>query len=372
MWRPALIAVVLLAAAAPGASADSSFTQFGQGWQPLVPDRASALIVSGAVHVDRDGGEVSVSVADPEGGDRRVTITVPGGKRLRRGVYTDAEARGGCQSVEARAEVRDVALAPDGTPTRLWLLYEDRCRDMTMVYGEVRVNMPAPAAVPSIVRWGAQDRGAHGAAVPVTFSGQVTGVRVTGSAAAQFPIAEDGCSGQATPTCQVWVRFRPRGSGTRRAALTATLADGTTRAVPLQGFAHGGRTSATIDGKRLAPPAAKISAVVSFDGVRFEAHGRDTRWDVSFRPPAGRRLIVGRHYVMSRTAAQPELKLVRNGLECEPASASFTITTLRGRGEPTAFGATFSLRCRGQKKTIRGRVGWRERDRTKPAPWIAR
>lgn len=375
---PAL-AVLALAAAAPSAHAatESSWAYFGQGRQPLDSDRVSAEAALGPVDVERSSGTLEISR-----GITRLQITPRDRTRVRRGVYVNGrnatvELKGGCgDPVEARAEVREVAYGRDGKPNRLHVLFEHRCLDDVLTYGEARHNVKAPdapvSAVPAIVRWGALDRGARGAAVPVTLTAP-GGARVTSiQAGGPFPVVEDGCGGQtlaAGATCTVWVAFHPSRPGTHRSRLTATFAGGATRRVPLQGFVYGGRTSFTLDGRTLRPPQAAITVVPAFGGFRVQAVTRDGRLQASFEGPGERRLRRGR-YVLSTRRDSPELEAGADGLVCQPRSGSFTITHLRldRAGSPLEVGARFRMRCENGTRT--GSIGWRAGDRTERASWI--
>ena len=94
MWRPLLLAAVLLRpSGARGRARRSSprSRMFGQGWQPLDSDRASALRRprTGARGAPRERHR-SLSVPDPEGGDQRVDDRrCRAGSGCERGVYDD-------------------------------------------------------------------------------------------------------------------------------------------------------------------------------------------------------------------------------------------------------------------------------------------
>jgi hypothetical protein len=370
MRRVLLIVVSSLLAAAPAAhAAESSWATFAQGRQPLDSPRVTDEVAVGPIDVERSGGMLEVSH-----GLLRLQIAPRDRTRVRRGVYVNGanasvELRGSCgDPVEARAEVRDIAYGRDGKPTRLHVLFEHRCIDDVLVYGEARHNARGPAgATPSIVRWGSLDRGADGAAVPVTITAAAVAAAKTSG---PFRIVEDACSGQAVAGCRILVAFNPPRPGTHRGRLTVTHTDGTTRAVPLQGFVYGGRTRFTLDGRTLAPPRAALTVVPAFGGFRVKAATRDGRLEASFEPADERRPLRRGSYTVSTRAGSPELEAGVDGLVCQPRSASFTITHLRTarNGAPLEFGARFRMRCENGTRT--GSVGWRAGDRAPRAPWI--
>lgn len=370
MRRVLLICSSCLLLAAPAeAATESSWASFAQGRQPLDSPRATDEVAVGPIDVERSGATLEVGR-----GDVRLEITPRNRQRIKRGVYVNGrnanvELRGSCgHPVEARAEVRDIAYARDGKPTRLHILFEHRCIDDVLVYGEARHNARGAAGVtPSIVRWGSLDDGANGAAVPVTIIGAaVTATKTTGP----FRIVEDSCSGQAAAGCRVFVAFNPPRAGTHRGRLIVTHADGATRAVPLQGFVYGGRTSFTLDGKTLAPPQAALTVVPAFGGFRVKAATRDGRFEASFQPADERRRLRRGSYVVSTRNGSPTLQAGVDGIVCQPRSATFTITHLRTdrNGGPLEFGARFRMRCEGGTRT--GSVGWRAGGPATRAPWI--
>lgn len=61
------------------------------------------------------------------------------------GIDVSGDGRG-CNEIEGRFDVRDIAKNAAGEITRLWVLYEQHCEgDPAALFGEVMVNVPLPA-----------------------------------------------------------------------------------------------------------------------------------------------------------------------------------------------------------------------------------
>ncbi len=176
--------------------------------------------------------------------------------------------------------------------------------------------------------------------MPITFNVPVAKAQASGP----FVVVESGPS-------QVWVALRPKGTGTQRGRLVATMADGSTRSIPLRGFVDGGRTGMRIGKQRVAPPGGGIVVEHQTDQIRFGATNDDRRWFIELE---GRGLRQG-------TTRTEGLKIARNGLQCTPASSRFTITQLRfKRGHISNFEVRFTQRCR-SGPTLTGTASWRAR-----------
>jgi hypothetical protein len=153
----------------------------------------------------------------------------------------------GC-GTEGRFEVKDIAVGQDGVPTRLWIVFEQRCDShQGRLFGEVRIGVPPDSPVlvtPSIVRWPTSYYGLPGLAVPVNVFASVpvtfTSASVIGADATSFPISADQCSGQAIAaggSCSVSIGFDASTLGDHEATLRLVDSVGTTYEVALQGSA---------------------------------------------------------------------------------------------------------------------------------------
>jgi hypothetical protein len=108
----------------------------------------------------------------------------------------------GCNTLDGRFEVMDLATGSGGRIERLWIVYEQHCSGGPYaLFGEVRVGEPEPggalALEPSVVRWPGGDAGRPGAAVPVTVratgSATVGRASITGAGADAFQVTRDDC-----------------------------------------------------------------------------------------------------------------------------------------------------------------------------------
>src|SRR3954447_6705908 len=346
----AAFAAGCLAAPPAGAVTTTSMTMFQNGLvaagQQHVFTPANAAITVGG-----DGHRVVVE-ANSASNYYTVELVGPPGQALQPGVYTvtrrtamtapalrtDAEGHG-CSWYTGRFEVKDIELAPTGAVQRLWALYESHCEASASgpTFGEVRYAAPRPgdgiATTPAVLRWPGTDVGASGPDLPLVVSAAYRGATlgqasVTGPAASDFPLRADGCSRQAVGaggSCQMAIGFAPTAPGPRTATLHLVDTSGNVRDVPLQGFAHGGTTSATITsdaghpaGKGFAGSFTPANARFSIDGNSWGifAHltpAGDPGFDISFLPNHPQVLAPG-HYTVASGAM---LDVRREGRQCD-------------------------------------------------------
>lgn len=418
--RGALFAAFVVALLPVGAQADtsrSSVTMFsdagdyiGGGQQRLFDSDTARVSVSGTATY------LTVNVSGGTRGDSyAMDFAAPSGQALGPGVYDGAQRASfraatrpgidifgdgrGCNQDTGRFEVRDLAVGPNGVPTRLWIVYEQHCEgSAAALFGEVRVGEPAAGAglvEPTVTRWPPGDLGETATAVPVTVVATgpavISAVSMGGVNPGDFPIRVDECSGQrlaAGAVCQVWVRFVPSDVGARSAILRATLADGTREAAVLQGFAYGGRTRVVLhsepgdyigDGLDYSYTPANAAINATSPGLRghvaFSINGGDaSRWTADFAAAGGDILAPGR-YDATRypfNGSGPGLDVGGNGRGCNTLTGNFTVTdaAFSSDGSVKSFGASFEQHCDGNTPTFTGLFEFRAGDTTSPAPWM--
>jgi hypothetical protein len=141
---------------------------------------------------------------------------------------------------------------------------------------------PALAATPTALDFGEQIIGSAGAPQTITVrnTGNVANtpsVQVTGTAAADFAIASNGCSRSlsAGSSCTVSVSFNPTVSGTRVATLSVSGSGGSSASVRLSGTARLNPVLAA------SPPVIVPGQVVTITGSNFPAGAAVVlSWDV--------------------------------------------------------------------------------------------
>ena len=372
---------------------------------------------------DKGKGYVTISASGgSRGHDASLDFAAPPGHRLRRGIYDDAErapfrAPGrpgiditvhprGCNVTAGRFEVKDIAVRSDGRIKRLWIVFEQHCEAaLTALYGEVRLGVPAGDAgwytTPAILRWPESDVGrattTSSATVVATRAVRLKTIAVTGRSAPEFPVRADHCSGRLLDEggqCAVAVQFVPHTTGTHRAVLRITDAAGHRRKVPLQGFAHGGRTSLVMHsdpgdyiGKGNDFSFTPANAVFALNGNRrfaafrlWQPNGSDwadaTYWGAGFFPPKGGTLAPGRYAGATKgpdNTSSPGLIVTTDHIGCDTVNGEFTIAeaTFSAAGVMRTLGLDFTQHCDGAVPALRGTLEVRRGDRTPPAPWMA-
>lgn len=412
--RAALPALLALAApAAAHAAGGTSVTMFSDSgdWVGAGQQRLFTPAL-GSVSAKENRGGVTVGVSGGTAGDSySMEFDAAPGKALVPGVYDraqrapfreagrpgidiDGDGRG-CNTIDGRFEVKDFLRGSRGAVRRLWIVYEQHCEGgRPALFGEVRINEHSAAAAPTIVRWPPGDRGGKGTAVPVTFapgrSLHVAHVSVTGADAGDFPLRVDDCGGRslaAGASCEVWTRFAPQHSGTRRATLRIVDSAGRTYDSALQGFSYGGVTKVTmhsdpgdyIGGGRdysFTPDSARIDAGGTRRHVGFALDGpKGDWWYADFAPASGDILAPGTYDGASRYPFQgtgPGLDVSGDGRGCNELSGKFTVTdaSFEPDGSLHSFGARFEQHCEHADAALRGEFDFRAGDRTAPAPWM--
>jgi hypothetical protein len=382
----------------------------GQGDHRLFHPGNATIDVSG------NAEELTIGI-NRDTADRYFTLefAAPPGQVLRPGVYDGAQravfrepghpgidiggSGRGCNEVDGRFEVKDIAFRADGTVARLWIVYQHHCEgDPPALFGEVRLGAPMdgdshPAA--AIVRWPWELLGETGATVPVTVmasaSSDLGAASIAGDHAGDFAVAADGCAGQtlaSAGTCSVHVRFNPTAPGTRTAVLRIPHAGGS-HEIPLQGFAYGGTTRLMTQSDGEGPgddPVArgesrshttsdsKIHAIRYREAVWFAVDRTSPEWDAFFAPPEGRTLGPGHYPGAERwpfNGSSPGMDV--SGYEgCNTLEGEFTVSELTYdlAGRLRTFGASFVQYCDETPAAVRGTVEFRKGDRTPPPPWM--
>jgi hypothetical protein len=359
---------------------------------------------------------LTVSVSGGNFGDSySMDFAAPPGETLVPGVYDKAQrapfrdqtrpgidiggSGRGCNEIEGRFEVKDLAVRSDGVLERLWIVYEQHCEGGTAaLFGEVRLGIgtgEAPAfTAPGIVRWPVSDLGRAGMVVPVTViatgSVQFGAAAVAGDHQGDFPIRVDDCSGKslgAGGQCEVWVRFTPTGAGTRTATLRVPDSAGRAQEVSLQGFSYGGRTRLVMTSDSgdyiggggsysYAPENAVMAAGGTRRGVGFginAASGED--WSGSFSPADGDIIAPGRYTGATRDAFRgsgPGIEVTGNGRGCNTIKGEFTVheATFDADGRLRTIALDFVQHCEGGTPALRGTWEHRAGDTTQPPPWM--
>jgi hypothetical protein len=411
------VAIALVAPAAAHAAAADAVVMFsdpgdyiGGGAVRLYTPANGTISVSGST------ADLTVGVSGGTNGDSfGLEFAAPYGQSLAPGVYDRAQRAPfreagrpgidiggdgrGCNTIEGRFEVKDIAVTPEGVLQRLWIVYEQHCEGGTAaLFGEVRLGEPGPAGpggvAPAIVRWPVSDVGKPSTVVPATIIAtapmQVTGASLGGDSPGDFAIRLDECSGRslvAGQSCQVWVRYQPGVAGTRLATLHVGDSGGSDYPIDLQGFSYGGTTRLTMtsdsgdyigQGKTWSytPANATISAGGSRRVIGF---GIDSAtgdwWNGTFAAGDGDILAAGSTYAATRypfNGSGAGIDISGNGRGCNTITGTFTVTeaNFEQDGRLHSFGATFEQHCEGGAPALRGTFEYRKGDTTQPAPWM--
>jgi hypothetical protein len=173
-----MIAVVWALAPATAHAATANYVAFYGDSSDFISQGQARLFTPASVHMHLEangGGEVTAYVNDQANSESwNFTVSAPRGQSLTPGLYDNAtrspfregshpglDVSGdgrGCNTLEGRFEVKDIAFKPDGQPERLWVVFEQHCdRTNAAAFGEVRMGVPvpdaAPVIAPSVVRW---------------------------------------------------------------------------------------------------------------------------------------------------------------------------------------------------------------------------
>lgn len=227
---------------------------------------------NGTVTLTGSPGNLNVAVSGGSSGDSfDLHVAAPPGELLEPGEYEGAQRASfreagrpgidvsgdgrGCNQVEGRFTVLDIAATGD-TVDRLHVLYEQHCEGgVAALFGEIRYRVPGGdtdlLVAPGNVAWPVTHPGVGARPVPVTF--QNTGLRPIefGQPAIEgdsdsFSVVSNTCTSTvvADESCVVYVRFTPAAPGPHTAVLT--VPDDTqagARRIPLTGVGESGTTS---------------------------------------------------------------------------------------------------------------------------------
>ena len=355
---------------------------------------------AGSIHVQGSlAGGLDVSVAGGPSGDAfDLTFAAPPGASLRVGSFEDAQRTSfrtaghpgidisgdgrGCNVVEGSFTVLDIA--PD--LSRLWLTYEEHCEGgEPALFGEVKYGMPgaAPGALVAggSITWPSEYPGVSGRIVPLTVANTGTSsVTVSGATitrgASDFSVAGNSC-GTVVPgaTCVVYVAFKPSTTGTRRGALTVSIA-GMSRTVDLAGDGLDGRTSWTMHSEpgdyigagqdwSYTPANATITAAGNESRVGFGVEGGGTWWTGDFEADSGHLLLPGTTFQGAtrypfNSSSSPGMDVSGDGRGCNTLTGSFTVNEATyDSGQLTGISITFEQHCEGAAPALTGTLEWR-------------
>ena len=373
---------------------------------------------SGVVRVQGTVADLQVSASGGASGDGfGMEFAAPPGDVLTPGgVYTEAQRAPfreaghpgidisgdgrGCNTDTGLFEVKDIATDAAGNVVRLWLVYEEHCEGgLAATWGEVSIGESVPATplvAPALVRWPATDVAKPNTVVPVTVKAVGAGVTVTsasltGTNPGDFLVRADECSGKpltAGGSCQVWVKFLATAPGVRAATLRLTDGDGGTHDVTLQGFAHGGTTSATMTsdpgdyigagGSYSYSPAHGDSIAMgggrTYAGFTLNGANGDW-WYADFQPPTGDIIAAGSTYQGTRypfNNGGAGLSISGNGRGCNTLTGSFTVNSATFTPDGTLATASISFvqHCEGMTPAFHGTLSYRAGDTATAAPWM--
>ena len=400
-----LVSAVLLCLLVPTAAVAET-----DGWATMVSTRGDGIgqgthrtfdtAAGDAVTAGTDDGDLQVWVSGGPGGEGfEMEFAAPAGQALAPGVYLGAQrsvfrAEGrpgidiggegrGCSLVRGGFELRELAVAADGSVTRLWLLYEQRCELGPELFGEVRIGAPPTGGlrtVPSVARFPGVDAGKGGHTIQVTVpDASLADVQLVGDGASQFIVRDRQC---ADVGCEVWVRYMPDAAGTHRAWLRLTDTMGRRADVPLQGFAYGGTNRLTIVSDPGDPvghgrsydygPEAWFGADQSYSTISAGVFDGDLKgWSVIIDPPNGEPLTAGRTYEAGSGSGQGSLTVTGQSGYCERRSGRFTVDELvRSYDTVRLLKVSFVYHCNENPAGMRGTLSFRAGDATPPAPWM--
>jgi hypothetical protein len=336
----------------------------------------------------------------------------PDNEPLHVGVYDDTgdtpgestpvltATRGGEEcSGPGRFEIKDLAYDASGAPTRLWLLFELHCGPgWDALFGEVRLGEPpddpALGSTPSIVRWPADNFGSTETPVPVLFTPSkamtVSKVALGGNDPSDFRISRDGCTGldlQSGDDCTAWVNFDPSAAGLKTATLELTDSNGTTHAVPLQGFTYGGATRLVINsdpgdtlthgqGYSFGAAGDVVWTLGTPQKLEFTATDGSDSFEGVFGPDGGESLSTGGSW--DDVADYPSqggsagMEITYDHSACGAIDGGFKVVsaTYDSYGQMTSIDVAFQQQCRTASGELRGEFQWRAGDNVPPAPWM--
>jgi Ca2+-binding RTX toxin-like protein len=359
-------------------------------------------------------GEISISVSGGNLGDYfSLDFAAPPGKALAPGTYVGAQRAPfreagrpgidisgdgrGCNTIEGLFEVKAFEVS-GSTLQKLWIVYEQHCEGgESALFGEVRVNVPAPdgaLVAPSLLRWPAGDVGRAGPAVPVTVTAAesltITDASVAGANPGDFTERADECTGRALAagsSCQVYLRPTATAPGTRNATLVVKDSAGRVHEVALQSFAYGGTTRwhmESDEGDYIGGGATwsyspangdQIAAGGSRQYIGFGLNAANGDWwSASFTPPEGDIIAPGTYeatrYPFNGTGAGMDVS--GEGRGCNQLSGTFTVNSVNFFDDGTIrnVSVSFEQHCEHSAAALRGTLEFRAGDDTAPPPWM--
>lgn len=367
--------------------------------------------------VEGDVSELTVTVARDSGRLWDLVFAAPRGSHLTERTYEHAMGiddregeRAGlrisgdgwtCEDVYGQFTVRRIVVAPDGTVSSLWVVFEHRCgRWPPSTIGEVRYRVPGDGGIAALsareVAWGKADRGQRMQLVPVGVlnpSGGELGLGtpvLEGPDVGAFKMNARDCGGRVLAPgerCTVWVRFLTTRAGPRAATLVIPEATGASHRTALSGSVYGGVTRFALsshpdeyvgDGRFFDFTAANARFQMSGTPSRVDLslsgdiEGHDQLWHVAVDAPDGETFEPGRRYTGAPEAPisgdEPGwgLSVQGDGRSCSPTRSDFTVSELEFDqfGDLASFGLAFVQRCEGSP--MKGVLDFRAADAHRP------
>lgn len=290
---------------------------------------------------------------------------------------------GFCNGQSGDFDVRDVQR--DGLSiTRLWITFQRYCDGSNPMFGELKLGYPDTAydVSPQNARWpGGTYPGRTAEDVPIRVRTtsqtpvEVTGIRVEGPHAAEFPLRSNDCAGTLT-ACTATVGFTPAEPGPRHADLVVSTSAGET-VVALDAAGALGRSEWAID-IDYADPTRKDEHLVmpysasrgnpyEFQSQAFEPDG--TIWQSSFDFFDSTRFAEG-HYDYNPDGMGLLLSLSRGNNACVIDRGSIDIADIAFQGpdeQLAQLDLTLDVHCRyNPGHTVKGRLQFHDRDDETP------
>lgn len=294
----------------------------------------------------------------------------------------------GCNTDSGAIDIRDMAVSGSSI-TRLDLLYEQHCEGATpALFGEVRIGEPNTSGVivsSGSITWPSNPglaSGTQATTVPVyvrnggTTSVPVGSAALSGSAATNFSLEANGCSGVTLApggACDLYVRFKASTRGPRMASLSLPLGSKTAK-VQLAALVRPGTTSLTMKSQsgdyigagedyNFTPANASFTFLASPQGLEQDLSSSDGQtWTVDLYPASGQVLAVGSYPNATRypfNGTGNGLSVYGDGRGCNTVTGSFKVQQAEFSAVDNSlenFDGTFIQHCEGATPALTGEV----------------
>lgn len=294
----------------------------------------------------------------------------------------------GCDTDSGAIDVRDIAVSSSAI-TRLDLLYEQHCEGATpALFGEIRIGEPNTSGVivsSGSINWPSNPglpSGTQGTAVPVyvrnagATSASVGSASLSGSAASNFRLITNGCSGVVLApgdACDLYVGFKASTQGPRMASLTLPLGGKNTK-VQLGALVRPGTTSLTMasqpgdyigggESYSFTGANARFTFLASPQGLEQDLTASDGEtWTADMYPASGQILAVGSYLNATRypfNGTGNGLSVWGDGRGCNTLTGSFKVKQAVFSAVDNSlknFDGTFIQHCEGAAPALTGEV----------------